>query len=260
MVSFGCGVTSGIVVDVGASKSSVCCIEDGQLIRGTRKLLPFGGLDVMKSVTRFLKEPGYPHFPYTGLGMASSLVSALSLSLSLSRPHTPLLLVLLTDFNDPFDRQIVEDIHKKCYFSLDLDVHKYHEFQVRKPGSTKVTAYTCTLWTSLYIPPMGLFYPDLFQPLSTDEVPAPAPRPNTLHDPERPCDRAYLRDTNMAKTDSAPSNQVHVPSVEELRQDIVVEGIDAAIEQCIQLIESDELKVKLLGNMVLSGGASMYVY
>ena len=36
MATFGCGVSSACVVDIGDQKTSVCCVEDGISHRNTR--------------------------------------------------------------------------------------------------------------------------------------------------------------------------------------------------------------------------------
>lgn len=45
---FGAGITVGCVVDVGAEKTSVACVEDGMILPETRIILNFGGSDITR--------------------------------------------------------------------------------------------------------------------------------------------------------------------------------------------------------------------
>lgn len=64
--SFGAGYSSCCVVDVGAQKTSISCVDDGMIIEDSRVNLKYGGRDVTDT---FLKLMLYDHFPYQDINL-----------------------------------------------------------------------------------------------------------------------------------------------------------------------------------------------
>jgi actin-related protein 8 len=64
--TFGAGYSISCVVDVGAQKTSICCVEDGMCIEDSRVNLKFGGQDVTDT---FIKMMLYDHFPYEEINL-----------------------------------------------------------------------------------------------------------------------------------------------------------------------------------------------
>ncbi|POS86960.1 hypothetical protein EPUL_002408 [Erysiphe pulchra] len=64
--SFGSGFTSACIVDIGAQKTSICCVEDGMCIEDSRINLKYGGFDVTET---FIKMMLYDHFPYADINL-----------------------------------------------------------------------------------------------------------------------------------------------------------------------------------------------
>lgn len=64
--TFGAGYTSACVVDVGAQKTSICCVEDGMCVEDSRINLKYGGADVTEL---FIKMMLYDHFPYAEINL-----------------------------------------------------------------------------------------------------------------------------------------------------------------------------------------------
>ncbi|RAL60747.1 hypothetical protein DID88_009852 [Monilinia fructigena] len=64
--TFGAGYTSACVVDVGAQKTSICCVEDGMCLEDSRVNLKYGGYDVTET---FIKMMLYDHFPYADINL-----------------------------------------------------------------------------------------------------------------------------------------------------------------------------------------------
>jgi actin-related protein 8 len=64
--SFGAGYSISCVVDVGAEKTSVCCVDDGMCVEDSRINLKFGGNDVTEL---FMKMMLHDHFPYTDIDL-----------------------------------------------------------------------------------------------------------------------------------------------------------------------------------------------
>ncbi|KAK4032608.1 ARP8-like protein [Parachaetomium inaequale] len=64
--TFGAGYTQACVVDVGAQKTSISCVEDGLCIEDSRINLKFGGFDVTET---FMKMMLYDNFPYQEINL-----------------------------------------------------------------------------------------------------------------------------------------------------------------------------------------------
>jgi actin-related protein 8 len=64
--SFGAGYSMACIVDVGAQKTSICCVEDGMCIEDSRMNLKFGGSDVTET---FIKMMLFDHFPYEEMNL-----------------------------------------------------------------------------------------------------------------------------------------------------------------------------------------------
>ncbi|OAA58587.1 chromatin remodeling complex subunit [Niveomyces insectorum RCEF 264] len=62
----GAGYSQGCVVDVGAQKTSVACVEDGLVVEDSRINLKYGGFDVTET---FVKMLLYDHFPYQEINL-----------------------------------------------------------------------------------------------------------------------------------------------------------------------------------------------
>ncbi|KAL8996619.1 MAG: hypothetical protein Q9169_003901 [Polycauliona sp. 2 TL-2023] len=64
--TFGAGYTSACVVDIGAQKTSVCCVEEGMCLENSRINLKYGGADVTET---FIKMMLFDHFPYSEINL-----------------------------------------------------------------------------------------------------------------------------------------------------------------------------------------------
>lgn len=64
--TFGAGYTSACVVDIGAQKTSICCVEEGMCIENSRINLKYGGIDVTET---FVKMMLFDHFPYQEINL-----------------------------------------------------------------------------------------------------------------------------------------------------------------------------------------------
>ncbi|CAK7205999.1 Actin-like protein arp8 [Sporothrix eucalyptigena] len=62
----GAGYSQGCVVDVGAQKTSIACVEDGLVVEDSRINLKYGGFDVTETLTKMLL---YDHFPYQEINL-----------------------------------------------------------------------------------------------------------------------------------------------------------------------------------------------
>ena len=64
--SFGAGYASCVVVDVGAQKTSICCVEEGVCVENSRINLRYGGDDVTET---FVKMMLLDSFPYADINL-----------------------------------------------------------------------------------------------------------------------------------------------------------------------------------------------
>lgn len=64
--SFGAGYSMGCIVDVGDQKTSICCVDEGLCVEGSRMNLKYGGNDVTEL---FMKMMLYDHFPYAEIDL-----------------------------------------------------------------------------------------------------------------------------------------------------------------------------------------------
>jgi len=64
--SFGAGTTTCCVVDIGAQKTSICCVDEGMCVEHSRINLKMGGADVSQA---FIKMMLGSHFPYAEISL-----------------------------------------------------------------------------------------------------------------------------------------------------------------------------------------------
>ncbi|KAJ2420901.1 actin-like protein arp8, partial [Coemansia sp. RSA 2524] len=129
LVTFGAGFSSACVVDVGAQKTSITCVEDGHCSPESRVTTMYGGDDI----TRFLYHLFVrSHFPYANA--------------RLSRSHD---WMLLNDLRERF-----------CTVNLsDVNI-RLHSFFVRTPNANTLK-YEFKAYDEPYQAPLCLFYPEI---------------------------------------------------------------------------------------------------
>ncbi|TPX62901.1 hypothetical protein PhCBS80983_g00058 [Powellomyces hirtus] len=59
--TFGAGITTACVLDIGAQKTSVACVEDGMCVAATRVNLKYGGDDVTAFLMKLLSGSSFPY-------------------------------------------------------------------------------------------------------------------------------------------------------------------------------------------------------
>jgi len=64
--TFGAGYSISCIVDVGAQKTSICCVEDGMAVEESRMNLKFGGADVTEVFMRMML---HDYFPYEEINL-----------------------------------------------------------------------------------------------------------------------------------------------------------------------------------------------
>lgn len=128
--TFGAGYTQACVVDVGAQKTSVACVEDGMVIEDSRINLKYGGYDVTET---FLKMMLYDQFPYQEINLRRR-----------------------------YDFLLAEELKiKHCTMSqADISVQLY-QFHLRAPNQP-TRKYQFKTYDETILAPMGFYHPEIF--------------------------------------------------------------------------------------------------
>ncbi|XP_054834793.1 actin-related protein 8 [Eublepharis macularius] len=166
--TFGSGLGSACVVDVGDQKTSVCCVEDGVSHRNTRLCLAYGGSDVSRCFYWLMQRAG---FPYRDCQLAKKTDC-----------------LLLQHLKETF-----------CHLDQDLSGLQDHEFQVRHPDSPALL-YQLRLGDEKLQAPMALFYPATFGIVGQKMT---SLQQRSQGDPEDPHDEHYLLATQSKQEQSA---------------------------------------------------------
>ncbi|KAI8079084.1 uncharacterized protein B0P05DRAFT_470427 [Gilbertella persicaria] len=127
--TFGAGVSSAVVVDIGAQTTTITCIEDGVCQTDSRMSIQLGGDDITKTFTAFLMAN---KFPYTEL-----------------------------DLNTTYDWRLAETLKEKwCTMNeADMSVQVY-DFFARTPFHPTLK-YQCKVYDEVFLAPLCLVYPDI---------------------------------------------------------------------------------------------------
>ena len=101
--TFGAGYSSACVLDIGAQKTSICCVEEGMCIENSRVNLKYGGADVTET---FIKMLLFDHFPYADINLRRR-----------------------------YDFLLAEELKQKFCTMNEVDVSvQLYEFHLRAPG------------------------------------------------------------------------------------------------------------------------------
>ncbi|KAI0024581.1 putative chromatin remodeling complex subunit [Xylariomycetidae sp. FL0641] len=128
--TFGAGYTQACVVDVGAQKTSVACVEDGLCVEDSRINLKFGGYDVTET---FIKMMLYDNFPYQEINLRRR-----------------------------YDFLLAEELKTKyCTMSqAEISVQLY-QFHLRAPNQPTYK-YQFKTYDEVILAPMGFYEPSIF--------------------------------------------------------------------------------------------------
>ncbi|KAK4867752.1 hypothetical protein LT330_006695 [Penicillium expansum] len=128
--TFGAGFTSACVVDIGAQKTSICCVEEGMCIENSRVNLKYGGQDMTET---FIKMMLHDHFPYADI--------------NLRRRH---------------DFLLAEELKKNICTMNEASVSpQVFDFHLRVAGQD-TRKYTFKAFDEVHLAPMGVFEPAIF--------------------------------------------------------------------------------------------------
>lgn len=128
--TFGAGYTQACVVDVGAQKTSITCVEDGLCIEDSRINLKYGGFDITET---FIKMMLYDNFPYQDINLQRR-----------------------------YDFLLAEELKiNHCTMSqADISV-QLSQFHVRAPNQS-TRKYQFKTYDEVMLAPCGVFEPSIF--------------------------------------------------------------------------------------------------
>ncbi|GAB7355582.1 hypothetical protein MBLNU459_g6051t1 [Dothideomycetes sp. NU459] len=128
--TFGAGYSISCIVDVGAQKTSICCVDEGMCMENSRINLKFGGEDVTET---FIKMMLYDHLNYSDM--------------NLLRRH---------------DYLLAEELKQKFCTLEDAHISvQLYEFHLRAPGQD-TRKYQFKTYDEVMLAPMGFFRPTIF--------------------------------------------------------------------------------------------------
>ncbi len=128
--TFGSGTSTGCIVDVGASATKVCCVEDGTIVPNSQIVLDYGSSDVTRY---FIKNLLTEQFPYRSMNL-----------------------------NDLYDWRLANELKENFTTFNDANVAvQVFSFVSRKPNK-KIEKYQFKVFDEVMISPMALFYPEAF--------------------------------------------------------------------------------------------------
>lgn len=128
--TFGAGFTLACIVDVGAQKTSICCVEEGMCVENSRVNLKFGGADVTEA---FMKMMLFDHFPYADI-----------------------------DLRRRYDFLLAEELKKHvCTLDESSVTVQLHDFHLRVPGQN-TRKYQFKAYDESFLAPHGFYQPAIF--------------------------------------------------------------------------------------------------
>lgn len=128
--TFGAGTSVACVVDIGAQKTSICCVDEGMCVEDSRINLKMGGFDVTETFIRMML---FGHFPYPDINLKRR-----------------------------YDFLLAEELKQKICSMDEADVSvRAFDFHLRAPGQT-TRKYTFKAYDETLLCVMGLFKPSIF--------------------------------------------------------------------------------------------------
>lgn len=129
--TFGAGYSSACVVDIGAQKTSICCVEEGMCIENSRINLKYGGVDVTET---FVKMMLFDHFPYQEINL-----------------------------NRRYDFLLAEELKSKFCTMNEADVSvQLFDFHLRVSGQD-TRKYAFKTYDEVLLAGQGYFQPSIFE-------------------------------------------------------------------------------------------------
>jgi actin-related protein 8 len=117
--TYGAGYSSACIVDIGAQKTSMCCVEDGMCIEDSRINLKYGGYDVTET---FVKMMLADQFPYQDINLKRryDFLLAEELKINFCTMNQAEISVQLYNFHLRAPNQPTRKYQFKCYDEVIL--------------------------------------------------------------------------------------------------------------------------------------------
>ncbi|KAJ6515082.1 hypothetical protein C8R47DRAFT_1089959 [Mycena vitilis] len=148
--TYGAGLSSACVVDIGAVKTSVACVDEGLIIPDTRLNLNMGGDDITEFLQVLLQRI---HFPYRDINLARS-----------------------------YDWSVMDDLKARLCTLSESDVAlNLYDFVVRQPFKP-AEKYGLRAYDEIILAPMVLFEPRMVQFKKKQESLRPISHPDISDD------------------------------------------------------------------------------
>ncbi|XP_048575852.1 actin-related protein 8 isoform X1 [Nematostella vectensis] len=234
--TFGCGLSSACVVDVGDEKTSICCVEDGLIVPSSRLWLNYGGRDITHCFYWLMKRVNFPYKE--------------------------------CDVNNMLDAIMLQELKETfCHLSQEIVGGRVHEFQVHHPRRAPI-AYNLKIGDEAMQAPMAMFFPQLFgivgQQLLFTADPA-------YDDPEDLLDDRYLLDSQRGDASSKKGGQMNDSVTENDNGNAgtpvmshgarhrntapaASQALDQAIITSIECCSTEDTKRKMYSSILLIGG------
>lgn len=129
--TFGAGYSQACMVDIGAQKTSICCVEEGMCIENSRINLKYGGADVTETFVRMML---HDHLPYQDINLRRR-----------------------------YDFLLAEELKMKFCTMNENDISpQLYEFHRRASGQD-TRKYFFKTYDEVLLAPQGYFQPGLFE-------------------------------------------------------------------------------------------------
>ncbi|GAA6022077.1 hypothetical protein JCM11491_004742 [Sporobolomyces phaffii] len=125
--TFGAGISSACVVDIGASLTTITCVEEGLVVPETRMVLDFAGDDITSFMQVLLNRNGFPYKE--------------------------------ADLSRWYDWIVLEDLKERSVVLSEGDIGlNLYDFYIRHPG-VATQKYTMRMYDDCILAPYALFAP-----------------------------------------------------------------------------------------------------
>lgn len=162
--TYGAGIGYGCVVDIGAQKTSIACIEDGISQLDARVRLDYGGGDIDQVLLMLLRKCG---FPYRECNVQDSYV----------------------------DAQLLDELKERfCHLNASVCGAQEKHFTLRKPNGQWLR-YTLQVGDEAIMAPLSLFHTELLNITGKSRAVHTQQSAQDQYDCEDCFDAEYLRET-----------------------------------------------------------------
>ncbi|XP_025413832.1 actin-related protein 8 [Sipha flava] len=237
--TYGAGLGFACVVDVGHSKTSVSCVEDGISQTSTRIRLRYGGANITQTFHWLLKKCSFPYHE--------------------CNPMT-----------SHYDAILLDSLKQKfCHLNLDKCGAVQKTVTVMKPAKKQVQ-YIIQVGDEAMIAVLGMFNPTLLGITDNNHY---VIQEGSKSLPEDPYDEEFLRETSRRgtgremETETQADNSIAHNTEDELCVDQIEtagnyfeietgrpQSLDKVIVQSIERLNSDDIKRKMYSSILVVGG------